>query len=55
MNKPGLVRRLKVLEQKKGISDKIIVLKMWCPDGKTTHSNTGRVRIEPSTPEDAKL
>ena len=55
MSKPGLVKRLEVLEQKKGVPDKIIVLKMWCPGGKTVHSNSRHIRIEPLNPEDAEL
>lgn len=50
MSKTGLTKRLEVLEQKKGIPNKVIVLKMWCPRGETTHSNSGRLRIEPSNP-----
>lgn len=50
MSKPSLVKRLEVLEQKNGVPNKVIVLKMWCPGGKTTHSNSGRLRIEPTNP-----
>lgn len=54
-SKTGLMKRIETLEQKNGSPDKIIVLHMWCPGGKTTHPNSRRFRIEPSNPEDAKL
>ena len=31
-----------------------MILRMWCPNGKTTHQNTGNIQIIPSNPEDAE-
>jgi hypothetical protein len=56
LSKTVLIKRLASIEQRVSSgSDKIVVLKMWYPGGKTTHSNNGRVRIEPTNPEDAEL
>jgi hypothetical protein len=54
MSKNELNKRLENLEIKK-CPEKTIVLRMWCPGGKTTHINNDRLRIIPSNPEDAEL
>ena len=54
MSKHGLVKRLEVLEQKNGVLDKVIVLKMWCPGGKILNSNSGHLRIEPTNRGEAE-
>jgi hypothetical protein len=55
MSKKELSKRLEKIEEKLSPGpDETIVLKMWCPRGRTTHPNKGRIRIVPSNPEDAE-
>lgn len=54
MSKNELCKRLTKIEQKSS-PEKTVILKMWCPEGKTLHSGSNRFRIEPSNPEDAEL
>jgi hypothetical protein len=54
MSKNELCKRLSTIERKSS-PEKTVVLKMWCPEGKTLQSGSNRLRIEPSNPEDAKL
>jgi hypothetical protein len=49
MSKNGLKKKLEVLEQKISPEpEKTVILRMWCPHGKTTLSDSRRLRIEPS-------
>jgi len=54
MSKNELCKRLEKIERKNS-PDKTVVLKIWCPKGKTLQSGSNRLRIEPSNPEDALL
>jgi hypothetical protein len=54
MSKKELCKRLEKIEEKE-LPEETIILKMWCPGGKTTRPNKGRFRIVPLNPEDAEL
>jgi hypothetical protein len=51
----SLDERVKKIESVKRETPRepVLILRMWCPHGKTTHPNNGRIRIIPSNLEDA--
>lgn len=57
MSKNELCKRLEKIESTnpQPTGHPLVIIKMWCPEGKTVHTGSKCIRIEPSNPEDAEL